>query len=135
MSIYNVTDFLKLSKYSGQAPELLKRITSDNEKIDTFTSSINERMEAVEAVIETVSTANIEDIEERVDALEEKVKVNAQQIALNAEFIETNTSSISDHETRIVELEESQEVQDELIAELELSRVSIREVTYLCVYT
>lgn len=119
MAIYNVTDFLALSKYSGQAPELLKRITADNEKIDTFTSSINERMEAVEAVIDTVSTQNIDDIEERVDALEEKVEVNAEHIALNAEFIEANTTSISDHETRIVSLEESQEVQDELISELE----------------
>lgn len=126
MAIYTVTDFLKLSKYSGQAPELLKRITSDNEKIDTFTSSINERMEAVEEVIATVSTANIEALTERVDALEHKVNAQGEQLDTLNTLLDEHTDELADHESRIKALEESQEVQDELIDELETTTAELK---------
>lgn len=126
MAIYSTTDYLKLSKYSGLAPELLKRMTADNAKIDTFTSSINARMEAVEDVIETVSTANIDALTERVDALEHKVNAQGEQLDTLNTLLDEHTDELADHESRIKALEESQEVQDELIDELETATADLK---------
>lgn len=126
MAIYNQTNFLKLTKYSGQRSELQTVITEDNEKIDTFTSSINERMEAVEDVIETVSTANIDALTERVDALEHKVNAQGEQLDTLNTLLDEHTEDLADHESRIKALEESQAVQDELIAELETATADLK---------
>ena len=126
MAIYNQTDFLKLSKYSGQRSELQTVITADNEKIDMFTSSINARMEAVEDVIETVSTANIDALTERVDALEHKVNAQGEQLETLNTLLDEHTDELADHESRIKALEESQEVQDELIDELETATADLK---------
>ena len=126
MAIYTQTDFLKLTKYSGQRSELQTVITVDNEKIDTFTSSINARMEAVEDVIETVSTANIDALTERVDALEHKVNAQGEQLETLNTLLDEHTDELADHEERIKALEESQEVQDELIDELETETADLK---------
>lgn len=126
MAIYTQTDFLKLTKYSGQRSELQTVITEDHEKIDTFTSSINERMEAVEDVIETVSTANIDALTERVDALEHKVNAQGEQLDTLNTLLDEHTDELVDHESRIKALEESQEVQDELIDELETATADLK---------
>ena len=126
MAIYTQTDFLKLSKYSGKRSELQTVLTDDNEKIDTFTSSINARMEAVEEVIETVSTANIDALTERVDALEHKVNAQSEQLETLNTLLDEHTDELTDHESRIKALEESQEVQDELIDELETATADLK---------
>lgn len=59
-----------------------------NNTVDPTLSSYNDRLESIEAVIETVSTANIQDLIERIDALEQKVDTNAQNIdTLNTNLI------------------------------------------------
>lgn len=59
-----------------------------NNIIDPTLNSYNDRLESIEAVIETVSTANIKDLIERIDALEQKVDTNAQNIdILNTNLI------------------------------------------------
>lgn len=126
MAIYNQTNFLKLTKYSGKRSELQTVMTADNEKIDTFTSSINARMEAVEDVIETVSTANIDALTERVDALEHKVNAQGEQLDTLNTLLDEHTDELTDHESRIKALEESQEVQDELIDELETATADLK---------
>ena len=54
--------------------------TWKNDTVDPTLSAYDSRLDAIELVIETVSTANINDLIARMDALEQKVDANTQAI-------------------------------------------------------
>lgn len=59
------------------------------EDVNTTLTTYGTRLDNIEAVIETVSTANIEDLIKRIDALEQKVDANTQNIdTLNTNLID-----------------------------------------------
>ena len=81
MSTISKTNYYELTKYENvDKPKFLNDISDDNQKIDNALQGINERMNAVESVIETVSTQNIDDMLARLGAVETKVDANANSI-------------------------------------------------------
>ena len=97
MSIIERTSKLNLTQFKGSSikPALLEYYTSDMKKIDDgiividgILDAYDTRLDAIELVIETVSTANVDHLTERVDALEQKVETNSEQITHFLEDVE-----------------------------------------------
>lgn len=81
MSTISKTSYLELTKYENvDKPKFLSDISANMDTIDGAMSSANDRLEEVERVISTVSTANIDDLVARLSAIEVKVDNNANQI-------------------------------------------------------
>lgn len=97
MSIIERTTNLELTQFKGSSikPALLEYYTSDMKKIDDGVAIINDllvaydaRLDSIELIIDTVSTANVDHLTERVDALEQKVETNSEQITHFLEDVE-----------------------------------------------
>ena len=97
MSIIERTSKLNLTQFKGSSikPAYLEYYTADMKKLDDNAIAIDDvlaaydtRLDAIELVIETVSTANVDHLTERVDALEQKVETNSEQIAHFLEDVE-----------------------------------------------
>ena len=87
----------RLSALETSSTDYANRLTAletwKNDTVDPTLSSYNSRLNAIEAVIETVSTANIDALTLRVDALEDKVEANSQHIiTINGEITAINDS-------------------------------------------
>lgn len=74
---------------------------------DEATNKLNEHqewLENIQSVIDTVSTANIKNLEDRLTALEHKVEANSRLIATNLEYIQDirrSIESMQEHLTNI----------------------------------
>lgn len=98
----------RLSALETSSSDYADRLTSlETWKNDTVNPTLTEydnRLDTIEAVIETVSTANIDALTERVDALEHKVEANSEHIiTLNG-----NVEALSDAVTAIQRVDNEQ---------------------------
>lgn len=73
-------DFETLSTEVGTYSDRITTLESCCSDVNTVLSNYGSRLNAIELVIDTVSTQNIDDIIARVDALENKVNTNSTEI-------------------------------------------------------
>lgn len=105
MSTISKTNHYDLTKYEGvDKPKFLGDISDDNQKIDDALHGINQRMQAVEEVIDTVSTQNIDDMLARLGALEVKVDANANSIRGLADSINGLSTRVTNNTNNIASL-------------------------------
>ena len=105
MSTISKTNHYDLTKYEGvDKPKFLGDISDDNQKIDEALHSINQRMQAVEEVIDTVSTQNIDDMLARLGSLEVKVDANANSIRGLADSINGLSTRVTNNTNNIASL-------------------------------
>ena len=105
MSTISKTSYYELTKYEGvDKPKFLGDISNDHQKIDNALHSINQRMQAVEEVIDTVSTQNIDDMLARLGALEVKVDANANSIRGLSDSINGLSTRVTNNTNNIASL-------------------------------
>ncbi len=105
MSTISKTNHYDLTKYEGvDKPKFLGDISDDNQKIDDALHDINQRMQAVEEVIDTVSTQNIDDMLARLGAIEVKVDANANSIRGLADSINGLSTRVTNNTNNIASL-------------------------------
>ena len=75
--------------------------TWKNDTVDPTLSAYDSRLDAIELVIDTVSTANINDLISRMDALEQKVDANTQAIDTLNDNLISAVDSIEDLESEL----------------------------------
>ena len=95
-------DFQSLSTEVGTYSERITTLESCCSDVNTVLSNYGSRLNAIELVIDTVSTQNIEDIIARVDALENKVNTNSTEIVTLQHDLGEAVDRIGDIEATIV---------------------------------
>lgn len=129
MSTISKTSFLELTKYENvDKPKFLSDISANMDVIDNAMSSTNGRLEDVERVIDTVSTANIDDLIARLSAIEVKVDTNANQIQSLNNSINGLSTQTTNNTTNIAYLRTLIDTANDDISELKQCCDNVRTV-------
>lgn len=105
MSTVEKTPNYNLTKYVGiKYPLFLGDYSDDMEVIDTLIKGINDDIEDINRVIDTVSTQNIDDLLARIMALEVKVDNNANIIQSLLSSLQGLTSEVEKNRNKITTL-------------------------------
>lgn len=107
MSVFQENINNTVNEYTGLVNTFDERISHLEACCNEATETLNihqQWLENIQEVIDTVSTANIENLENRLSALEHKVEANSRLISANTEYIQNilrTIESITQHLTEI----------------------------------